>query len=81
MTELGVLTPRQISVASMVAKAWSNKRIAATLLPAVSERQVTRYIAEIVEILQLDASADARLQIALWYRERVRVSLAAEGAA
>jgi DNA-binding NarL/FixJ family response regulator len=75
MPELSDLSPRQIAVASMVARGFSDKQIAVALRPTVSERQVRRYLQDLETLCQLDPTRNLRVQLAGWYRDRVTISL------
>jgi DNA-binding NarL/FixJ family response regulator len=63
---LSDLTPRQISVASMVARAYPDKLIAHEL--SMSPRAVQYYIESIAYLCQCDPTLNQRVQIANWYR-------------
>lgn len=75
MTELADLTPRQIAVAALVAKAWGDKAIAAEL--HMSPRRVRVHITAVAYLCGFDPQRSVRIQLALWYRERVPIRHAA----
>lgn len=69
MTDLSDLTPRQIAVASMVAKAATPQQIAGAL--GISTSRVYVIIASIAFLIGTDHTKDERVQIALWWHERI----------
>jgi len=75
VTDLADLTPRQIAVAALIAKAWSDKDIAAEL--GIKHSTVRVHIEALAYRCELDPTRSLRIQIALWYRERVPISKAA----
>lgn len=75
MTELAELNAKQIAVAALIAKAQTDQQIAAAL--HLSDRMVRVHITAIAFLIGADPSCNTRIQIALWYRERVPVSLTA----
>ena len=70
MTGTSDLTPRQIAVASLVARSWTTKQIALEL--TISERRVRVIVSSIAYRIGADASLDERVQVAMWWREQVK---------
>lgn len=73
MTGLADLTPRQIAVAALVAKGLSDKDIGREL--GISFNTVRVHIVAMAFRLAFDPERSTRLQIALWYRERVPITI------
>ena len=79
MTTLAELTPRQISVASLVTRCRTNKQIAAEL--EVPDRWVRACITAIAYKIRAahedehDDGFDDRVRVALWYRRHVSITL------
>lgn len=80
MTTLADLTPREISVASLVARCRTNKQIAAEL--KIEERWVRACVTAVAlkvragrfgDALDLDGQDD-RVRVALWYRAHVPIT-------
>jgi len=67
------LSPRQLAVAALIARAKPPKQIAAEL--GMDCRSYRRHVTALVYVLQLDPSRDPRVQIALWWREHAPISL------
>lgn len=63
------LSPRQLEVAALIARAKTDKQIAATL--GMSVRRVSNHVTALAYLLHLDESCNVRIQIAIWWRERV----------
>lgn len=68
------LTPREISVASLIAKHYPTKLVAAFLIPPVSPRRVLSIVSAIAYKIHADPSLDEAGQIAQWYREQVPIA-------
>ena len=67
------LTPRQLSVASMLARGFLTKQIASEL--HVGERWVRNIVTSIAYRIGSDPTKDDRVLVALWYREQVPICL------
>lgn len=67
------LTPRQIAVASLVARFFTNKQIAAEL--GVTERRVAALVSSIAYTCCFEPGRDERSQIAVWFREQAPVTV------
>lgn len=73
MTTVADLTPRQLAVASLVARCRTTKQIAVEL--GVSEQRVRVLVTAIAFRTQCAPGEDERVHVALWYREHVPISL------
>jgi DNA-binding NarL/FixJ family response regulator len=62
---LADLEPRQIAVASLIARARTNQQIAYEL--GISDRRVRYHVEALAYLLHLDRSCDVRVQIATWW--------------
>lgn len=63
------LTPRQLSVAALIAKGQTTKQIAQAL--TISPRRVLVLQASIAYRIGADATLDERIQIAMWWMEQM----------
>lgn len=69
MTDLSDLTPRQIAVASLVARGYPTKSIACEL--QITEHRVRVHISSIAYRIGADATLDERVQVANWWNARI----------
>lgn len=69
MTELCDLTARQLAVASLVARSYTNKTIANEL--GISVGRVRVLVSSIAFRIGADCSMDERVQVALWWQARI----------
>jgi DNA-binding NarL/FixJ family response regulator len=60
------LTPRQLAVAALIARARTDKQIAHEL--GIQRRTVGVHLTALAYRLHLDAASNVRVQIALWWR-------------
>jgi DNA-binding NarL/FixJ family response regulator len=67
------LTPRQLSVVALVAKALPDKRIAGEL--GIEVETVREHLERIARKLDLDPTCHIRMQIAFWFRAQAPISL------
>ena len=63
------LTPRQLAVASLLARGKSDKQVAVEL--KITQRRVSQHVDALEFLLHCDPAGNVRLQIALWWREQV----------
>lgn len=63
------LTPRQLAVASLLARGKSDKQIAAEI--GITARRVAQHVDALEYLIHADPSGNVRLQIALWWRDQV----------
>jgi DNA-binding NarL/FixJ family response regulator len=67
------LTARQLAVAALVARGQSDKAIASAL--GMGTRRVQVHIAAIAYLCHFDPTCNTRVQLALWYREHVPITV------
>ena len=72
MTDLSDLTPRQLAVASMVARCWTAKHIAYTL--DITPRRVYALIASVASKIGCEHGMDDREVVRDWWRNQTRTA-------